>query len=368
MKIRLVLAFDHELSLGGTRDYARNLFEPTDALLELANVLGVPIVLFTDVLCALAHERRELRAFTVPYRAQLARALAAGADVQLHLHPHWLTSHWNDAGFVPSERFALAHYPGGDGAPALEEIVARGVGALTAWCAEVRPAYRCVAFRAGGYALAPATARILAALAAAGIRFDSSIAPGFIFRSALSHVDFRRVPARANWFLDPAGTLTRAGGGGILEVPIASAPRTPANNLPFLARRVLHRGRRYRDGGHSIHDGRVPPAARIARLFPRSAWMLSFDNYADGVDDVFRVFARYVAAHADEEEIVCASVSHPKSMGAHARALMRGFVARVRERYGEALEFTTFTELANARWAEPSNGPAHRVALGRSAI
>ena len=53
-KIYLNLSFDHELSLGGVRTtYDKNLFTPTRDILDVADSLGVPVTLFTDVLCGM---------------------------------------------------------------------------------------------------------------------------------------------------------------------------------------------------------------------------------------------------------------------------------------------------------------------------
>ena len=345
MKIRLVLAFDHELSLGGTDSYERNLFEPTEALMAAAEAIDVPIVLFTDVLCAIKHREWGIARFADEYDAQLSRALRAGHDVQLHLHPHWLTSRWADGRFEPSRHFSLNDFATHSLPYSIEEIVECGVRYLREVCVRADPAYTCNAFRAGGYNIVPSTSRIARALYDNGIRIDSSIIHGFYFRSGLSTVDFRGVPASANWFLPLEGTISQAAASGLFEVPIASAPRNPLNNLPFLARRLVHRKRRHSDGGRSIHDGSTSVREKLGRLFPRSAWTLSFDNYADSGSDVFDIFRRYVDAHAGEPEIVCASVSHPKSMGTHARAIMRDFVERARERFRDDLSFVTFREI-----------------------
>ena len=345
VKIRIVLAFDHELSLCGAESYERNLFEPTDALMTAAEEIGVPIVLLTDVLCAIKHREWNLGRFVDAYEAQLGRALRAGHDVQLHLHPHWLTSRRSGGRFEPSRHFSLHDFADESMPYSIEEIVELGVRYLRQIGESVDPGYVCNAFRAGGYNIVPSTSRIFRALYDNGIRIDSSVIHGFYFRSDLSTVDFRNVPRRANWFLPFDGTISRAAQAGLLEVPIASSPRNPLNNLPFLARRVIYRKRRYSDGGRSIHAGSTSVRQKLGRLFPHSAWTLSFDNYADSGKDVFDVLRRYVESHDGESEIICASVSHPKSMGFHARSTMREFVDRARERYGGDLSFVTFRDV-----------------------
>ena len=71
--LKLLLSFDHELSLGGASSYDRNLFDPTDRLLDLADDLGVPVTLFTDVCCAIGFRDWDRDGFYRPYRRQIER-------------------------------------------------------------------------------------------------------------------------------------------------------------------------------------------------------------------------------------------------------------------------------------------------------
>jgi hypothetical protein len=344
--VRLALSFDHELSLGGTSSYEDNLFQPTERLLTIARELGVPITLFTDVACAIRFQDWDARRFFDPYRAQLARAIQEGHDVQLHIHPHWFDSTYVAGRFRPATTYALSHFAARPWPNNIEGIIERSVAFLSKICAGVDPHYCCVAYRAGGHNLAPETPRILCALYTNGIRIESSIAKGYYFESAISSVDFRDMPRRANWRIAPDGPLHREASDGFLEVPIASRPRSAVNSIPYLAKRVLHRGRAMASTGQSFHKDHTSIAQKLARLVQRSAWMLSFDLYAQSVDDQMRTFRYHMNHHRDDRDIICASISHPKSMGDHAFAMFRAFVQRVREQYGRQVEFCTYQQIA----------------------
>jgi hypothetical protein len=224
-------------------------------------------------------------------------------------------------------------------------IVSRAYDFLSELCRTYDPSYSCIAYRAGGYNLAPATGTILTSLYEKGIRIDSSIIKDYRFSSGISDVDFSRMPGRANWTIPLAGPLTAQAREGILEVPIASKPRTPVNNVPFLFSRVVHRKRAHDARGRSIHFNHTTAAQKLARMFPRSAWTLSFDDGAQSIEDVMGIFGAHVDAHRNDDEIVCAAISHPKSMGAYEFSLMRSFVRRARAEYGNALEFCTYRDI-----------------------
>ena len=347
MRVRLILSYDHELSLGGTDSFSYNLFDPTDELLRVASELDVPVALFTDVLCAERYRTWDREGFFEPYRQQLGRALQGGHDVQLHIHPHWVDSTCEGGVYRPSAHFALSDFEHAPPPNDIAGIVGRAYDLLTVLCSEYDPQYRCIAYRAGGHNLSPATATILSSLYTKGVRIDSSIVKGFRFSSGISTVDMTDMPAAPNWTIPLDGPLNAAGDVGLYEVPVAGKPRTPLNNVPFLVNRVLRRKHAHDPRGPSIHAAHTPLMQKLGRMFPRSAWALSFDDAAHSVNDVLGILREHVRAHRGMGDVVCAAVSHPKSMGAYEFALMRCFVRGARREFGDALEFTTYQALYN---------------------
>lgn len=343
-KLRILLSFDHELSLGGATSYAGNLFEPTDRLLRLAHELGVPITLFTDVCCAIRFRDWDRAGFFDVYCDQVRRAIAAGHDVQLHLHPHWIDSHYENGKFIPANSYGLGRFLDRPGPNDVPGIVRQGTEFLSQLCRSQCPQYECIAYRAGGFDLAPGTAEILSALYDHGIRIESTIAKGNYFKSKLWQVDHSGMPAAANWYIARTGPLDREATSGLYEIPIAARPRTPINNLPFLLGRVLYRRRAYRSGGWGIDVGQTAPWDKLRRMFPRSVWMLGFDNFTHRVKDLMRILDYHVQQHSADELIACSTLSHPKSMGRHARQLMSGFVRQVSKDYAGRAEFCTYRE------------------------
>jgi hypothetical protein len=282
------------------------------------------------------------RAFADRFSDQLRRSIYEGHDVQLHLHPHWLDSKYVDGRFVPADTYTLGCFKDREPPLDIPGIIQAGIAELTQLCCEIDPDYRCVAYRAGGYHLSPETNAILHGLIDAGIVVESSIAKDNVFRSELWEVDHRNMPGKANWYLDPDRPVNEVGQSGLYEIPIASRPRTPVNNLPFLVKRIVHRSRRYDAQGWSIDVGNTSFVDKVGRMFPNSAWLLGFDNFTDSVADLMRILQHHVSSHSADEQIVCSTVSHPKCMGQYARKLMKDFVATVRAEYGDQASFCTY--------------------------
>ncbi len=358
--IDLLLSFDHELSLGAARDYEENVFRSTRRLLDVADEAGVKVTLFTDVHAAMRFEEWDREGYFEPYCEQIRDAISRGHDAQLHIHPHWADSHHDGTTFQPSRSFALSDFADrpADDPLSIEGIVDRGATFLTDLCRSEDPDYRCVAYRAGGFNLAPETARILNALWDSGIRVDSSIPKGFTFESELSSVDHTQVPDDANWRIAPDGPLDRPAAEGLYEVPVGTRPRTPLNNLPFLIKRVLLRGRAHASGGYPIHLPNTPLTEKLKRMFPRSAWQLGFDVFTDSVDDQMRILHHHLRAHPGTDRIAIGTLSHPKNMGDYSMELMRGFIERTRQQYGDAVSFPTFRELHDRLVGEGQAQPA----------
>jgi hypothetical protein len=344
--IYLALAFDHELSLGGSRNYLRDLFEPTERILAAASSAGVPVTLFSDVLCGVRFREWGAADFYEPYEAQLRRAVVDGHDVQLHLHPHWLDVTFDGAAFTPAlSRYALSDFAAERYPRNIDGIVDTGIDYLAGTLETADPTYRCVAFRAGGFCLQKSTVEIVRALWRRGVRIDSSIPPGYRFVSQLSGVDYSRFPRSANWRIGLDGRLDRGADDGLFEVPIATIPRNPVNNALALAQRVLHRRRAYPSSGIPLYDIGAGLGERLRRLLPMSAWMLSFDYYYRDARYLLSLLSDYVKGRAADKTVFVSSVSHPKSMGPHNVELMTSFVAAARRAYGADLEFCTFRDI-----------------------
>ena len=351
--LRVLLAFDHEFSLGGTLDYSQNLFEPTRRLLDEADRLDVPITLFSDVCCVARFRDWDRAGVFEPFCDNLRNAIRRGHDVQLHLHPHWIDSTFEKGRFSPASSYTLSCFADRDYPHNISGIVQQGIELLNEICCQQDRRYRCVAFRAGGYALSPKTPCILKSLYDHGIRIESSIAKGNYFASNLWQVDHRQMPRSANWYISTEGPIDRAAGDGLFEIPIAARPRTPVNNLPFLFKRVLFKRRQYQSGGWPIDVGNTSLWDKLKRLAPHSAWLLGFDNFTDSAADLIKILQYHVDRHWHDSEIACSTVSHPKNMGDYGLQLMRGFINRARQQWGDQIEFCTYRQYFEDRLQPP---------------
>lgn len=343
MKLKIILTFDHELPLGGIRtSYKEAIFDPTNRLFELAGKLRVPVVLFTDVLCGTRFKEWDRDSFYNPYVKQLQQAILEQHDVQLHLHPHWLTSSFSNDAFIPSKDYRLADFKSNKVYP-IDKIIKTGIDFLKEVCSEVNPGYKCVAFRAGGYNLEDATSEIITSLCKNGILFDSSISKGYYYRSGLSEINYTNMPAAPNWFIGFDGNTRKEADSGLFEVPVASIPKT-LFEVPTRFKLKKLAAQAPKDHGFQIHDGNPADLkSKIKMMF--SSRMLSFDNYTLSIDYLMKNLDYNVQKYQKYETAILSVSGHPKSMGDYSFRLMELFVQNVRRKYPET-EFTTFSKLA----------------------
>ena len=206
MATRVLLTIDTELAwrhFARGFDWRENLalsFNPAGVgvpwQLDLLARHGLKACFFVDPLPALVYGIE-------PIRLMVAPILAAGQEVQLHLHPFW----WDLAHFRRDERFELGSFD----ADSQCELIATARDLLIE--AGAPPP---TAFRAGSYA---ANVDTLDALRAIGIFYDSS-------HNGAEHPWPSALPLHPG-LIDPAPAA------GVTELPIAQIRRRDGGLRPF---------------------------------------------------------------------------------------------------------------------------------------
>ncbi|MBF0172348.1 MAG: hypothetical protein HQL83_02755 [Magnetococcales bacterium] len=281
--IHLLPSADYEFYLG--RNFSREeevLFEPTERLLAMYESLGLRTTLFCDVACIWRYREWGREEIASRMEQQMADALARGHDVQAHLHPHWLHARQtDDGGYQFDPRTYLLGTLDEDEAKcrlAVEHLARRTITYLNQLLQPVDANYRCIAFRAGGYGLQPRTPLILEALIKAGFVIDSSIIPGFVFRSSTHQVDFTHTPNHPNYWLSPRTGLTQPGpdGEGLFEIPIPAIHLTPVQGYLFNLPEALRQGLTILAGRESNHERKGAPCGETSPMLTASRWRRAY--------------------------------------------------------------------------------------------
>jgi SAM-dependent methyltransferase len=167
----------HPIPDGMSIDWDKDVFTPTESLLQLCEEQGIPLTLMAEM-----GEYFWLEANHPPFARRMENqwvdAVHRGHDVQLHLHMNWLPelgARQEGGQWIWDWSKAKANdYPGD-----LGSLVAKCRATLEAIIRKAKPDYRVTSYRAGAYQAQPFR-RLYNALVENGIFCDSSVYAGGI--------------------------------------------------------------------------------------------------------------------------------------------------------------------------------------------
>jgi hypothetical protein len=221
MAFRVLFTVDYEIHGNGQGLPRKLMIEPTERMMAQLQRHGAQLTVMADVAEILRFKRHrdETGRDHFDYEAirrQLESAVAAGHDVQLHLHPSFERSRFAD-GHLAQEYadYDLARLP----AERLERMVREGKVWLEDLLRPVDPAYRCIAFRAANWSMNPGR-NIVRALAANGIPIDTSVFKHGR-RNGMVSFDYAGAhDALVPWPVDADDVCRRDPQGEVVEFPI----------------------------------------------------------------------------------------------------------------------------------------------------
>lgn len=197
----IFLTLDYELFGNGKGDVFKHIIEPTDKILSIAKRYNALLTIFFEVVEYWRLKQEWESGNTMGYdknpteamEEQIREAIRQGHDVQLHIHPQWVDAHWTENGWeVDNDSHRLSHYEK-EGELSLENLLRKGKETLESLITPIKPDYRCIALRAGGYNSQPSE-RIVTAMRNVGLMIDTSIYPGGHMTSNIEEYDYRKVP------------------------------------------------------------------------------------------------------------------------------------------------------------------------------
>jgi len=135
----------------------------------------------------LAGQHNELAEIADAWEAVVTDSYRRGHDIQLHIHPQWSDSSYEDRKWHLGGDWSILNYDVEDA----RRMIVECRDYLETLIREVDPEYRCLTFRSGSWCIAPSDL-ILNLLAEAGIVFDMSIVGGVRYDTKRISLDYRR--------------------------------------------------------------------------------------------------------------------------------------------------------------------------------
>lgn len=337
---------DYELFFGKNfKSEDEVLIAPTYELMQTLERGGARLSILADVLCIMKYENEGLHDFAQAASEQLMEAARGGHDVQLHLHPHWITSTRTPSGWkFDMKRYRLHDFGFGEGGAG--EIIRMSKAYLEDIIRKAKPDYSCMAFRAGGWCMQPEE-ELLRALLGEGIWIDTTIYRGARLKKP-HYVDFTQVPDMANWWVAPElGIMYDAGFGSdkVFEVGIGSFWDMPTMWQRKLATMKIksERGIGRRPARGMPADRENSPMGRALRRLDQFLFQPVMFNFEASCREEMRwIVERYLEKlDCTGEDHYIAMLGHPKNMTDENLNELEGFLEEMNRDFSGRVGFET---------------------------
>lgn len=344
--LNICITFDYELFMGENfLPEEEILIRPSDAIGQMLRDVGVSATFFADVCCPMRYRELERFAFPQQFDDQLVRLHSLGHDVQLHIHPNWLAA--DEVGEkvrFERDKFRLHNWADGDDYGNVTQIIRSGKRYLEDLLTPADPAYRCVAFRAGGYCIQPEQ-KIARSLLDAGLVIDSSVCCGFAHEGDGMSYDFRsfREPFNCR-FSESVGFAAQSSektDDAIFEIPIGGYARFPQR---LIASRLNAPIQKEEARGKTMSlQGAAESRSLLHRIRSsvKAVNMLTYDSYnAKAMTYMVRSLAKRTKG-----EVFFAVIAHPKMMHDAQLANLRTSLLKLKD--NRNIRFVTMRESAD---------------------
>lgn len=330
--MKLLLSLDYEIFFGAnTGTVERCLQAPIEALLDKVAANGVKLSLFVDAgyllrLKELSGKFHSLQKNYDAIRNHLSILKNNGHDIQLHIHPHWVDSHFDGESWrIDSSRYRLHDFD----EQGICEIVHTNKEILTDIAGD-----SVFAFRGGGWCIQPFD-NIADALLSAGVWLESTVFHGGKSEDPTRWYDFLGAPDKDFWrFKDDPNSENDSG--PFLEVPISSFTANP-----FLFWRMAlakkFGGEKFKPFG----DGSTMTANSgyyISRLTSKTQSVTSIDGLKAGM-----LKEAYTQNTQKKDRKIFHIMGHPKSLSRYSISALKQFID------SHPFDFITFQDFKEER-------------------
>ena len=324
--IECVFTVDYEIYGNGQGSLRELVYEPAEKLKAVFRKHGVRFVVFPDVAELEMIEAHAADPMIGAIKAQLNGFQRDGFELGLHIHPWWYNARRENGIWVLDQReYNLCTQP----VERINEVVDRAMGYLRKLTGS--PGFAPLSFRAGHLLFQP-TQPLGDILAARGVRLDSSVYKGGLWRR--HKLDYRRAPKRAYYWRFRGDVTIPDPQGVLLEIPIYTR-QVPVWRL-LTAKRVG-----LQQTGVSVKQTGKKIKSRLSD-YMRLRYPLKFDLGQMTREEMIRMLNRIVR---DDHE--SPSTFHPIVIIAHTKDPMdfNAVDALLDELEKSAIKISTFSDI-----------------------
>jgi hypothetical protein len=210
--IDCIFSLDYEIYGNGTGSLDELVIQPAERLRTLFRQAKARFVVFPEVAELEMIEAAGSDAGISAVKDQLRRLRSEGFEVGLHLHPWWYNARYSaQAWQLDYSEYNMCDLP----PRRIEQMIDRSFAYLRGCLRDA--AFTPLAFRAGHLLFQP-SAPAARVLASRGIRLDSSVYKGGVWRQ--HRLDYRRANRNGYWWRFSTDSARSEPDGDLLEIPI----------------------------------------------------------------------------------------------------------------------------------------------------
>lgn len=317
------ITLDYELGLGSfTGTPEKCLIEPMCYLSKIVDKYNIKMNIFVDAAYLLQlnllkdmHPQLE-KDYNVIIN-HIKKLDSEGHAIQLHLHPQWLYSVYNDDKWViDKDHYKLSDMP----IHFQKELIIDGVNLLNSLISK-----KVTSFRAGGYSI-EFFSNLYETFLSMGIYIDSSIYRGIRAKGKYNEYDYRNVPKKTSWKV-LYNHKNENYDGGMIEYPISTIPvqaikyllnkhiRHPEFDDIHESKKIWGDGKTLGAPGNKFHR----LIRKIEMLFEKKAIRASIEQS----EDLEKVYS-YSCEHYKGDDFVI--IGHPKAISPYNIAVLERFI------------------------------------------
>ncbi len=343
--LHILLTFDYELFFNDMFCSEKEiLIDSTDTIVKGLEEVDAKGTFFVDAACIYRYLELGMKNLPQMIDEQLNRMLDNNHDIQLHIHPSWFTAVYDGGQW----RFNQRHYAL-DKHVNVSRLIIKSKKTLDDVVLK-HPKYRCCAFRAGGFCLAPELT-ILETLYKIGIRIDSSVCGGMKMDSIAQSFDWTDISSIGQWGFDPLKGIRSlpSNNNFMLEIPIGTYSKIPQKWLlthchpkllyPPFKGKPSPIEKEKREGKICAIYNRIQASFSTPILFA----MDSLHSNA-----LSRLTEYYINESLKKEDdlFICA-IAHPKFSSQLSVNNMKDFITNIKRQYPDDVDFITMQEANN---------------------
>lgn len=336
--MNVYLTLDYELFLGERTGTPENcLIKPMNELMAISSDFGARFTVFVDAAYLLKLYQLKGGAPVLDEQFNLIVSniidmQSRGHDIQLHFHPQWLYSQWdnlNNQWILDQVHYKLTDMP-------ISEAYTNIISAkklLENICDK-----KVFGFRAGGFCM-DSFYKFKSLFISQNLLYDSSVARGLYIDSPIHSYDYRNVPSKQIYSFEDS-VFEESEGGTFTEMSISSFS---CSSFEFISKiRPLKKNYYPKivfQDGKAISDGINLTFDRIKRLFSRNVFLASIDGPSSNLLDL------YYKKSIDKGQKDLILIGHPKNASDVSITNLGLFFGR----HKDELKYNTLTDLISKR-------------------